>query len=334
MRLGVFLLAGRFPGQTDGDALRRGLAAVDAAEDAGLDDAWIAEHHFLPYGVCPSAITFAAHALGRSRRLSVGTAVSVLSTAHPVALAEQTALLDQLSGGRFTLGVGRGGPWIDLNVFDSSLERRDEGFPDDLDRLLATLTDRRVRAGGEDLPLVPSPATQPHPPVAVACTSDTTVDLAARRGLPMLLGMDIGDDDKAAKVARYNATAHNAGHDPTNTPHISVVVAHFADSRDKARRELRETMPAWYETSFAAYVTADGKRGLDRDPHAYADRLCDLHPVGTPAQCVERLQRSAERTGIHRFLAMVEGSGRQDRTVENIAVLGHEVRPQLQELLD
>src|SRR6059058_5197753 len=101
MRVGVFVLAGRFPGQDDGVALRRARDAVVAAEAAGFDDAWVAEHHFMSYGTCPSAITFAAHALGSTSRIGIGTAVSVLSTAHPVALAEQAALLDQVAEGRF-----------------------------------------------------------------------------------------------------------------------------------------------------------------------------------------------------------------------------------------
>ncbi|MBV9162569.1 MAG: LLM class flavin-dependent oxidoreductase [Pseudonocardiales bacterium] len=54
--------------------------------------------------ICPSAITLAGYLLGATRRIAVGTAVSVLSTQHPVALAGQAALLDQLSGGRFRLG--------------------------------------------------------------------------------------------------------------------------------------------------------------------------------------------------------------------------------------
>jgi alkanesulfonate monooxygenase SsuD/methylene tetrahydromethanopterin reductase-like flavin-dependent oxidoreductase (luciferase family) len=89
------------------------VAAAIAAEEAGFDDVWVAEHHFTSYGICPSAITLAGYLLGTTRRVAVGTAVSVLSTQHPVALAEQAALLDQVSGGRFRLGVGRGGPWID-----------------------------------------------------------------------------------------------------------------------------------------------------------------------------------------------------------------------------
>jgi alkanesulfonate monooxygenase SsuD/methylene tetrahydromethanopterin reductase-like flavin-dependent oxidoreductase (luciferase family) len=122
--------------QHDTAALCRALDAVEAAEAAGFDDAWIAEHHFISYGTCPSAITFAAHALGRTSRIRLGTAVSVLSTNHPVALAEQVALLDQLTDGRLRLGVGSGGPWVGLEVFGTGLDRYEHGFAESLDLLL------------------------------------------------------------------------------------------------------------------------------------------------------------------------------------------------------
>ncbi|WP_246271245.1 LLM class flavin-dependent oxidoreductase [Amycolatopsis acididurans] len=54
----------RPPGQDEGTALRRARDAVMGAEAAGCDDAWMAEHHVMSYGTCPSAITFAAHAVG------------------------------------------------------------------------------------------------------------------------------------------------------------------------------------------------------------------------------------------------------------------------------
>ncbi|HEX5740989.1 MAG TPA: LLM class flavin-dependent oxidoreductase, partial [Pilimelia sp.] len=119
----VFLLAGQFPGVGHAEALRRAMAYGEAAEAAGFDGAWIAEHHFLPYGVVPSATVCAGHLLGRTRTLRVGTAACVLPARHPVALGEEAALLDALSGGRFDLGVGRGGPWVDLEVFGTGVDR-------------------------------------------------------------------------------------------------------------------------------------------------------------------------------------------------------------------
>jgi alkanesulfonate monooxygenase SsuD/methylene tetrahydromethanopterin reductase-like flavin-dependent oxidoreductase (luciferase family) len=52
MRIGVFLLAARFPGNGDGEVLSATVEAAIAAERAGFDDVWFAEHHFMSYGVC------------------------------------------------------------------------------------------------------------------------------------------------------------------------------------------------------------------------------------------------------------------------------------------
>ncbi|MGH3574560.1 MAG: LLM class flavin-dependent oxidoreductase, partial [Pseudonocardiaceae bacterium] len=205
MRFGAFLLAAQFPGHDHTTVLDSTVAAAVAAEEAGFDDVWVAEHHFMSYGVCPSAITLAGYLLGATRRVAVGTAVSVLSTQHPVALAEQAALLDQVSGGRFRLGIGRGGPWIDLEVFGTSLDRYQHGFPESLDLLLAALTGNRVAASGPnfrfpEVEVVPRPRTQPHPAIVLAATTAATVELAAQRGLPLLLGMHASDAEKAALV--------------------------------------------------------------------------------------------------------------------------------------
>lgn len=334
MRCGVFLLAGRFPGQDDGDALVRSADAVVAAEAAGFDDAWVAEHHFMPYGVCPSAITFAAHAAGRTSRITVGTAVSVLSTTHPVALAEQVALVDQLSGGRFHLCVGRGGPWVDLEVFGTGLERYERGFAEGLDLLVRCLTQERVGADSDqfafrEVPMVPRPWTRPHPPVTVACTSPATVELAAERGLPMLLGLHIDDHDKAQMVARYAKAARAAGHDPDAVTHIAAALAHVAEHRRGAVQELRASMPRWFAEGLAAHVPLDGYPRPSRAPVAYTETLCRIHPVGSPQQCIDRIHASVERTGINHLIMMVEGAGNRERTLVNITRLGQEVLPHL-----
>ena len=315
-------------------ALRRSVEAVRCAELSGFDDVWIAEHHFMPYGTCPSAVTFAAHALGQTTTIVVGTAISVLSTTHPVALAEQTLLLDQISNGRFHLGVGRGGPWVDLEVFGTGLDRYQHGFEEGLDLLLESMTAQRVSANGDHftfraVPMVPRAFTRPRPPVVVACTSTATVELAARRGLPMLLGMHIGDADKAAMVAHYTRVSHAAGHDPAAVEHVSAVLAHLAENRAQAVRELRAAMPGWLAAGLAAHIRVDDRPGPSRDPDHYTDMLCGLHPVGSPRECIQRLLASAERTGIRHVIMMVEGTGTPEATLTTIQRLGAQVLPHL-----
>jgi alkanesulfonate monooxygenase SsuD/methylene tetrahydromethanopterin reductase-like flavin-dependent oxidoreductase (luciferase family) len=325
VRFGAFLLATRFPGESDTTALHRTVEAAVAAEHAGFDDVWLAEHHFMSYGVCPSATTLAAYILGATERIVVGTAVSVLSTQHPVALAEQAAMLAAVSGGRFRLGVGRGGPWRDLEVFGTGLERYETGFAESLDLLLTWLSSPTVAWEGRhfafrEVPVVPRPADPP--PVVVACTSEATETLAAQHGLPMLLGMHIGNAEKAAAVARYNKTARQP------TAHIAAAVAQVADSREAAVRLVTREMPRWLAPGLAGYVPVDNRPRTQRDPAAYARELCDRHPVGDPAYCVASLTSTAQQTGVTHQILLVEAAGSRDRTLENITRLGAQVLPQ------
>jgi alkanesulfonate monooxygenase SsuD/methylene tetrahydromethanopterin reductase-like flavin-dependent oxidoreductase (luciferase family) len=340
MQVGAFVLAAQFPGQGQGETLHRAVRSAVAAETAGLDSVWLAEHHFVPYGVCPSAVTLAALLLGRTRRIGVGTAVSVLPTTHPVALGEQAALLHIASGGRFTLGVGRGGPWVDLEVFGAGLAAYEEGFPESLDLLLRWLSSARVGADGprfafREVAVVPRPDElegSAGPPVVVACTSARSVRLAAERGLPMLLGMHAGDEEKAQMVASWRAQARAAGHSPDlvmGAGHVSAGVVQIADSREAAVEALSKAMPGWLQRGLAAHETVDGRTRAMRDPMDYTELLCGLHPVGPPGLCADRLLATAERTGISRFALLAEGSGDLALTEENLARLGSDVLPQL-----
>jgi alkanesulfonate monooxygenase SsuD/methylene tetrahydromethanopterin reductase-like flavin-dependent oxidoreductase (luciferase family) len=358
MRIGTFVLAAQFPGQGPGEALHRAVRSTEAAEESGLDSVWLAEHHFVPYGVCPSATTLAALLLGRTRRIRVGTAVSVLPNHHPVALAEQAALLHLTSGGRFSLGVGRGGPWVDLEVFGGGLDAYENGFPEALGLVLDWLREPRVAGRGErfgfrEVAVVPRAdellegpagtgpgmtgpgAAEPGasgPEVIVACTSPKSVRLAARQALPMLLGMHCGDEEKAEMVALWRTAAREAGHSPevvAGVAHVSAGVAQIADGAGDATEMLVKAMPGWLRQGLDAHVTVDGRHRVMRDPVAYTELLCGLHPVGPPRLAADRLAVTAERTGITRFALLVEGSGDLTETEENVRRLGAEVLPLL-----
>lgn len=339
MRVGLFLLGGRFPGHTNEQALAALPRYAVAAEAAGFDDVFVAEHHFMSYGTCPSAITLAAALLGATRRIGVGTAVSVLSTTHPVALAEQAAMLSVLYPGRFTLGVGRGGPWVDLEVFGTGADAYQQHFPESLALLTAWLAGGKSEGDGEGeggeskdgtlgwsgtrhcfrpVPIVPRPSAPP--PVLLACVSADSARLAARLGLPMLLGMHADDDEKRELVH---------AHGDVQAPHAALVVAHVADSRREALATLRASVPEWLRDGQAGYTRLDGLPHKSRDPHAYTEHLCAIHPVGDPDYCVETLQKSIERTGISHLLMFVEGAGDPDLVTGNIARLGRDVLPRL-----
>lgn len=328
----LFLLAGQFPGTSAGQALRTAVRYATAAEQAGFGGVWVAEHHFLSYGGCPSAVAFAGYLLGQTSRLRVGTAACILPNRHPVALGEEAALLAEISGGRLDLGVARGGPWVDLEVFGTGLARYQYGFAEALDVLLGWLSGvDRLGAAGEyfrfrPVPVVPRPSRAV--PVWVAATTPATAAVAAARGLPLLLGMHASVADNRRLLAGYAQAAADHGHDPHAVPHGSAHLAFVTDSQHEAQATLRAAMPAWLATT-SQYVRIDGSPGPRRDPHRYLADLLDIHPVGPPALCVDRLAAAIQATGVRRLLLMVEGSGNPDRTVQTIDRLAAEVIPQL-----
>lgn len=168
--------------------------------------------------------------------------------------------------------------------------------------------------------------------MVVACTSPKTVRIAAENGLPMLLGMHCGDEEKAEMVALWRSAALAAGRSPESVRgagHVSAGVAQIADRAEDAVETLVKTMPGWLRQGLDAHVTVDGRHRVMRDPVAYTELLCGLHPVGPPRLAADRLAATAERTGITRFALLVEGSGDLAATEENVARLGTEVLPLL-----
>jgi hypothetical protein len=153
------------------------------------------------------------------------------------------------------------------------------------------------------------------------------VRLAAERGLPMLLGMHVGDEEKAEMVT-CGVVARAAGYSPeeiADAAHVSAGIAQVADRRTDAVEMLLKAMPGWLKQGLDAHVTVDGRARSMRDPVAYTELLCGLHPVGTPRLCADRLAATSERTGITRFALLTEGSGDLAATEENVRRLGAEV---------
>ncbi len=320
-----------------GDAVHNDPAAVPrnllryavAAEKCGFGGVWLAEHHFIRYGACPSTPVMAASILSATRRLTVGTAACVLSNRHPVALAEEAVMLDGLSNGRFRLGVARGGPWIDLEVFGTGHERFESGFVETLDVLLSWFRQSRVSSDGRFFTFRPVPVrARPGEgfTVWIAATSAATVDVAAQRGLPLLLGVHTTDTEKAAMVHRWRRVAVEHGHDADAVEHAAVYLAFADDDDDRAASRLRGPMTEWLSTGVGDYRRVDGTKG-SADQSAYVDRLIETHLVGNPARSARRLRTSMQAGGVGRALLMVEGAASPDEVEANITRLAHELLP-------
>jgi putative FMN-dependent luciferase-like monooxygenase len=123
-----------------GERYRLALEQITAAEAAGFDTAWVAQHHFHEdEGGLPSPFVLLAYAAAQTSRVVLGTSIVTLPLEAPLRVAEDAAVLSALSGGRFELGVGSGGTPSSFPPFGHDPKQRPEIFARHLDQLVTAL---------------------------------------------------------------------------------------------------------------------------------------------------------------------------------------------------
>ena len=110
----------------DGAVYAAEYRLADRSEHLGFDSVWSVEHHFNGYAMCPDPLNFLTYIAARTSRVKLGTMVVVAPWHHPIRVAEDVSVLDQISGGRVILGVGRGVSKTEFDGFglDMNLSRQ------------------------------------------------------------------------------------------------------------------------------------------------------------------------------------------------------------------
>src|SRR6185503_20505586 len=157
------------------------LERIEIMDKVGFDAVWLAEHHFTTFSVCPSVHMLGTMAAARTRRLRIGTAVSLAALYHPLRLAEEVALLDMLSGGRVNWGAGRGFAHSEFDAFGVPPEQSAERFREAVEIVLKAWADGPLSYHGrhfsfDGVEVLPKPLQRPQPPVWMAATSETAID--------------------------------------------------------------------------------------------------------------------------------------------------------------
>ena len=192
------------------------------ADQLGYNSAWIGEHHFDSLGVNSRPDLLLASIIPETKNIRLAPAVSVLPLHHPVHVAETWATLDLLSGGRVDFAAGRGYDPREYKPFGANFMKSAEYFDDAMDVILkAWNSDGPWSHQSEffDIPemeITPLPVQKPIP-FYVASFSETSLDMAAKKGLnviwaPFAAGMVYGGLDKA--VESYHRKCEEQGTEP------------------------------------------------------------------------------------------------------------------------
>src|SRR5919199_380987 len=186
MRFGTFHLLGSPDMAPAEQRFDDSLEQIALAEELGFDSVWVAEHHFSNYGYSANPLLLIAKASALTSRIRFSQAVIVAPFYHPLRLAEDIAITDVLTHGRLEGGLGRGLQALEFRGFNISLEDSRGLFEEQLELMRKAWTESDFTFNGrfyslpEPITVLPKPLQQPHPPIWIACQSDTSVEWAAR----------------------------------------------------------------------------------------------------------------------------------------------------------
>jgi alkanesulfonate monooxygenase SsuD/methylene tetrahydromethanopterin reductase-like flavin-dependent oxidoreductase (luciferase family) len=263
-----------------GEQYENRLKLIEAYERSGIHCYHLAEHHSTPLGMAPSPSVFLSAVAQRTRRLRFGPLVYTLPMYHPLRAAEEICMLDQLSGGRLEIGVGRGISAHELTYYGVDPKEAQARYVEELAIVLAALTGRTLTFEGRfytfrDVPIELAPVQKPHPPLWYGVSSPDGVPWAAQNGVNVVCNVPAARAREIA--ARYRTEWAGAGKEPAAMPLVGfnrhIVIA---DSDAEAMSIARRAYAHWHTNFFCLF----NKHGT-RPPFAlYPDTFDELEQMG------------------------------------------------------
>lgn len=339
--LGVYTF-GNTPRNADGrygptaQAIRDALEAVRLADEAGLDFFGFGEHHTASMPLSsPTAMVNAAAA--STKRIKLGTTVTVLSTDEPLRAFEQLATAAAIAPGRVEAVAGRGSSSITFPLFDYDERDYDMLFSSKLELLIAANRHDRVTWKGphrrrplDDVLIVPRPEKQLRIWLGTG-GSPSSVQRAVELGLPMFLGILGGTPQRWAHYGHaYRDAWTRLGH-RVEDGRIAVAVHGFVGEND------REAKATYLEHELRMFTA--GAAEIGRPAQAPPDRAADLDPggmvfAGGPDEVADRILHLHELLGHDRQILQMDVGGMPHAAyLSAIELLGTQVLPQIRKAL-
>jgi len=309
------------------------LDLLEAADRLGFYSYHVAEHHGTPLGLAPSPNVYLSAVAQRTRHLKLGPMVYVAALYHPMRLAEEACMLDQLSRGRLQLGIGRGAVWPEQALYDIDPATVPERYAEARDILLQALTSERVNFRGkyyrvEDFPMVLRPCQKPRPPLWYGIGNPDSAQWAAANSVNVVSLLPAAIARRA--LDRYREEWAKLGRLEADLPFLGLA-RHIvvAETDEEARRIARAAFPRWRK-SFSALWDERGIPFPFEFPWEW-DGLAErrLCCAGSPRTVREFIAEQSAEAGATFFLCqLIFGSIAYEDALQSITLFAEQVAPE------
>jgi alkanesulfonate monooxygenase SsuD/methylene tetrahydromethanopterin reductase-like flavin-dependent oxidoreductase (luciferase family) len=310
------------------------LRLLELIERSGFHGYHLAEHHSTPLGMASSPSVFLASAIQRTRTIRLGSLVYVLPLYHPLRLYEEICMLDHLSGGRLTVGVGRGGALIEHQRFGVDPAQAPAMYQEAFAVLMRAFETDVLDFEGrfynyKDYLVQAKPVQRPHPPIWYGAPHADAIAWAGPRSINVV---SLGPAARARAISdRYRDEWKKLGRDGSALPGIGIT-RHIvvAETDDAARAIAAAAYPRWRDAIEFLWCRTNADFVLkDVYPRDFAALERIGHGIaGSPATVRDYLVRLQEETGVNSVLCqMVFGDMRFDDAARSIGLFGGEIIP-------
>ena len=285
------------------------LEEVLLGEELGFDSVWLEEHHGVRDHYWPSPILALAGAATRTQRITLGTDVTVMPFYHPVRIAEDVAILDIMSGGRFILGTAIGYKPDEFALYEAPLEKRGARFAEALALIRRLWSEEEVdfegryyRVVGARIEPRPTPGAQPQ--IWVGGWGELSLERAATLGDAWVPGPTATLGKLLEARGRYRAHLVADGIDPASRPapltRDVVIAATDEEAAGIAERHLLIAYRDEYGGGSWAHpiIDSNGDVPVTRMDELRRDRFL----IGSPATIVRELRRYEVSFGVDHLI--------------------------------
>lgn len=322
--------------QAPGERLKEIIEEIKLMDEVGLDYFGIGEHHRPDYAVPTPEIVLAA-AAPVTRKIKLGSAVSVISSSDPVKLYQNFAMVDLLSDGRAELMAGRGSFIESFPLFGYDLRDYDALFEEKLELLLKINKEPVItwkgkhRAPLQEQMVLPR-AVNNHLPVWVAVGgTPSSVERAGRLGLPLMIAI-IGGSPAQFKpfFDLYQETYRQYGH-PEDQYQVGIHVHGFYGEDSAALSEM-------YYPLYAAQMDRVGRsRGWPpyrRNQFDFGKTKNGALVIGDASEAIDKILYLQELFGLTRFATHMDtGAPLHKDIMKSIEIYGTKIAPKVREAL-
>jgi probable F420-dependent oxidoreductase len=309
---------------------RETLEQAVYAEALGFNSVWLSEHHFTDEGYLPCLPAVLGALAVQTTRVRLGTAVLLAPLHHPLRLAEDLAVIDQLSAGRLEVGVAPGYKPDEFATLGVPKSERGARTDETIEILKLAWRGEPFSYAGrhfrfDDVVVQPSPAQQPAPPLWVGGSSMASARRAARHGAGFM-------PDSGAGPEVYNAyrTGLPVGSGPARVATNRVLFA--AESRERAWELCGEHLLYQfnvYRQWFSDAGDNDAHGAEVRDPSVLSP---EHYFVGTPDDILAAIAGSQERLGYEELVFWARPPGMSaEHAVASLELIAKHVLPALRE---